>query len=59
MPSDNSAPVTITVLARDASNVLVADVVVTFTATSGGTERVSSPTTGANGEVTATLGTRR
>jgi hypothetical protein len=55
MPSDGSAPVTITVLARDAGNVLIAKVPVTFQATSGGLV-VGSTTTGTNGEATATLG---
>jgi hypothetical protein len=56
MPSDGTGSVTITAFARDASNVLVANVPVTFTATSGGLSG-STATTGANGEATATLGT--
>ncbi|HEU5137821.1 MAG TPA: Ig-like domain-containing protein, partial [Steroidobacteraceae bacterium] len=56
MPSDGSTPVTITAFARDANNVLVANVPVVFTATSGGIS-AATPTTNANGEATANLGT--
>ena len=56
MPSDGTAPVTITAFARDVNNVLVGNVPVTFTATSGGLSG-AAPMTGANGEATVTLGT--
>lgn len=56
MPSDGTAPVTITAFARDANNVLIGSVPVSFTATSGGLS-AATPNTGTNGEATATLGT--
>jgi hypothetical protein len=56
MPSDGTAPVTVTAFARDANNVLIGSVPVSFTATSGGLS-AATPSTGTNGEATATLGT--
>jgi hypothetical protein len=56
IPSDGTAPATITAFARDASNNLVANVPVTFTATSGGISS-SSGSTNTSGEATATLST--
>lgn len=54
MPGDGSAPATITAFARDANNSLIANVPVTFSASSGGVAG-SPAVTGANGEATATL----
>jgi hypothetical protein len=69
LPSDNSKPVTITAIARNASNQLVPGAVIDFLATSGGilpvqttagsagTNKVSAGTTDANGEAQAQLTT--
>jgi len=54
IPSDGSAPATITAYVRDASNNLLAGIPVTFTATSGGISG-SPATTGSTGAATATL----
>jgi hypothetical protein len=56
IPTDGSSAATITAFARDASNNLIANVPITFTATSGG---LAAPTasTNANGEATVTLNT--
>ncbi|MCZ8130161.1 MAG: Ig-like domain-containing protein [Steroidobacteraceae bacterium] len=54
--SDGSTTATITALVRDASNNLVPNVPVVFTASSGGIA-ASSPTTNASGAATATLST--
>jgi hypothetical protein len=54
--SDGSTTATITALARDANNNLIAGVGVTFTATSGGVA-VTQATTDASGAATATLST--
>ncbi len=56
MPSDGSAPATITALVQDSTNNVVSGVPVTFTATSGAIQ-VTSGTTGSNGSATATLST--
>ena len=52
--SDNTGPATITALAHDANNNAVSGVVVTFAASSG-LLAVTSATTDANGQATATL----
>jgi hypothetical protein len=69
LPSDNSKPVTITAIARDASNQLVPGAVIDFIASSGGilpvqttagstgTTKVAAGTTDANGIAQATLTT--
>lgn len=54
--SDGSTTATITALVRDATNNLIADVPVTFTANSGGVA-VTSGTTDVSGAATATLST--
>ena len=54
IPSDGTAPATITAFARDANNNLIANVPVTFSTTSGGVAG-SPAVTGANGEATVTL----
>lgn len=54
LPSDGSATVTITALARDASNIFVEGVPVSFATDSGGLNVVQS-TTDSNGQATATL----
>ena len=56
IPSDGSATATITAYARNAQNVLVEGVPVTFQASSGGVSS-SSGTTGTDGSATATLST--
>jgi hypothetical protein len=56
IPSDGSAPATITVLARNSANNLISGVVVTFAASSGGIA-VTQATTDATGSATATLST--
>jgi hypothetical protein len=53
--SDGSTTSTITVYARNASNDLIAGVVVTFSATGAGAVDVTQGTTGTNGEATAVL----
>lgn len=54
LPSDGSATVTITALARDANNIFVAGVPVSFATDSGGLNVVQG-TTDSNGQATATL----
>ncbi|MBT8062342.1 MAG: Ig-like domain-containing protein, partial [Gammaproteobacteria bacterium] len=54
LPSDGSATVTITALARDASNIFVEGVPVSFATDSGGLNVVQG-TTDSNGQATATL----
>jgi hypothetical protein len=56
MPSDGSAPATITALVQNSTNNVVANVPVAFTASSGAVQ-VTSGTTGTNGTATATLST--
>ena len=56
IPSNNSASATITAFVRDADNNFLAGVPVTFSATSGGLA-VTTATTNAAGQATATLGT--
>ena len=56
IPSDGSSPATITAIARDASNLLMQGLPVTFTATSGGLA-VTQPVTNANGQAVAQLST--
>lgn len=56
MPSDGSKPATISALVRDANNNVVANVPVTFQASSGALT-VTQGTTQANGTATATLAT--
>jgi hypothetical protein len=56
IPSNNSANATITAFVRDASNNFLTGIPVTFTATSGGLA-VTTATTNADGQATATLGT--
>jgi hypothetical protein len=56
MPSNNSQPVTITALVRDASNVVVPNATVLFS-TSSGVIAVTRATTDASGQATATLST--
>lgn len=56
MPSDGSAPATITALVQDSSNNVVSGVPVAFTASSGAIQ-VTTATTGATGAATATLST--
>ena len=56
IPSDGSATATITAYARNSSNVLIANVPVTFTATSGGLAGAAG-STGADGSAIATLST--
>ncbi len=55
LPSDDSTTVTITALTRDASNIFVAGVPVSFATDSGGLTVVQA-TTDANGRASATLG---
>lgn len=54
IPTDGSTTATITAFARDASNNLIENVPVTFTATSGGLSGATA-VTNASGEATATL----
>src|SRR5690348_4137481 len=54
MPSDGSKPATISALVRDSKNNVVANVPVTFQASSGSLA-VTQGTTAANGTATATL----
>lgn len=54
LPSDGSSTVTITALARDASNIFVEGVPVSFSTNSGGLNVVQG-TTDSNGQATATL----
>ena len=56
IPIDGSGTATITAYTRDATNNLIANVPVTFSATSGGLSGVSA-VSGADGTATATLGT--
>lgn len=56
MPSDGSAPATITALVEDSTNNVVSGVPVTFTASSGAIQ-VTAGTTGSTGTATATLST--
>src|ERR1700733_2697834 len=56
IPSNNSTNATITAFVRDADNNFLAGVPVTFSATSGGLA-VTTATTNAAGQATATLGT--
>jgi hypothetical protein len=55
VPADGSSGTTITVQARNAANVLIAGVGVTFTASSGGGIAVTNYTTDATGSAIATL----
>jgi hypothetical protein len=57
LPSDNAAPITITALVRDASNNIVENVPVTFSASSGGLVVTQPAVTDASGILTATLST--
>lgn len=57
IPSDGSLDATITALVRNASNVAIANVPVTFAADSGGIAVTQPATTDANGRLTATLST--
>jgi hypothetical protein len=56
IPSDGSAPATVVAIARDANNLLMSGVPVSFTSSSGGLA-ITQGVTGANGEATATLST--
>ena len=56
IPTDGSGSATITAYTRDASNNLIADVPVTFSASSGGLSNASGAS-GTDGTATATLGT--
>lgn len=56
IPADGSAPATVMAIARDANNLLMSGVPVSFTATSGGLA-VTQGITDANGQATATLST--
>jgi hypothetical protein len=56
IPSDGSQPATIVAIARDANNLLMSGVPVSFTASSGGLAVVQG-VTGSNGQATATLST--
>ena len=56
IPSNNSASATITAFVRDADNNFLTGIPVTFSATSGGLA-VTTATTNAEGQATATLGT--
>jgi hypothetical protein len=57
IPSDGTAAATITALVRDANNNVMADIPVTFTASSGSLSVSQPGTTDANGIVTASLNT--
>ena len=57
MPSDGSAPATITALVRDSNNNVMEDVGVVFMASTGSLTVASPSTTNADGVVTATLTT--
>jgi hypothetical protein len=57
IPSDGSASATITALVRDASNNLIPNVPVVFSASSGGIAPVGNSTTDASGAATAVLST--
>jgi hypothetical protein len=56
IPSDGSQPATVVAIARDANNLLMSGVPVSFTATSGGLA-VTQGVTGSNGQAVATLST--
>jgi hypothetical protein len=56
IPSDGSAPATVIAIARDANNLLMSGVPVSFTSSSGGLA-ITQGVTGSNGQATAVLST--
>ena len=57
LPSDNSLTATITAIARDSQNRLLANIPVAFTSSTGAIASGGNATTNANGQATATLTT--